>query len=82
MTMYSSSVTWATGLIHPAFIAVTKILLYSAGQFLLISKLARLVTTKPLLIVKCGSPGRKDLTLERVTVKLPLAGVPFIKTTP
>jgi hypothetical protein len=39
--VYSVSRMWATGFSHPAVIAVTKILLYSAGQLLLISNPAR-----------------------------------------
>ena len=55
--------TWATGLSQPAFIAVTKILLYSAGQLWLISNPALGQVTNPSVIINLGSPCRMVLIL-------------------
>ena len=61
--VYSVSRMKATGLSQPALIAVTKILLYSAGQLLLISNPARDTIWMPSgENVKSASPGRRVLT--------------------
>jgi hypothetical protein len=65
MNINSRSVTEATGLTHPAFNAVIKMLRYSLGQLLLISNPARGATTIPSMIVKFKS---SDLTFVRSNV--------------